>query len=85
MLDKEKVSDIAKEINNNIAIISEAIAENEDLVKNIGGIYERYGDILTPLVRNLVGLTIEMRKEAFQEFKKLGLSHDQAIKLACGR
>ena len=72
-------------IKEEIAEVTKLVEENPEIVENVGKLISKYGDVLTPLILKLSRVGIDLRKEAFEEFVEMGLTTDQAIKMACGR
>jgi hypothetical protein len=90
MTKEEMKAQIKQELDIDTAIavvetIVEVVDENPELVEGISNLIAKYAELFGPAVKAFAKTQIEVREEAFNRFKELGLSDDQAIKLVCGR
>ncbi len=66
-------------------VVTTQLEEHPDIVTKAGNLFVNYIDVLMPMFKQLAQATIDVRKEAFKEFRNLGLTNDQCIKMVCGR
>jgi hypothetical protein len=91
MTNEEKHNKIAKEFTENaeeISIILDVIAnvidDNPEIVANIGHVFVKYWECLTPMFKFVSEDVVAQRKELYDDLVAQGYSPEIAIKLVVG-
>jgi hypothetical protein len=66
-------------------VIVNALDKNPKLEEAVTRLLSKYMGVLWPVVQEAAEITIKVRKQAFVEFKAMGLSDEHAIQLVNGR
>jgi hypothetical protein len=75
------INDLAEQVD----VVVTALDNNPTLEEAAARLLSKYGNLFWPLLRDANKVGIEIRKQAFVEFKAMGLDDELAVQLVNGR
>ena len=82
---KETITEAIEQLSTVVTVVADELDENPDMLECITEIFAKHRGLWLPIIGELTRELTAARKEAFIDFKQMGLSDEHAVKMVCGR